>query len=141
MGRTLSRVFSTCRDISFVRYMCCDEYSRTVERSMKKFPMDNGVTDSIRQMLVIFNDYSRNVVNFSPTGAITHPLAAPHPGLPPPPPPLQKILYPRLQYLKISTFRLVASSGHPMSENRDAFATCLDGRKNVLMACAIIILL
>ena len=32
----------------------CDEYSRTVERSMKKFPMDNGVIDSIRQMLVIF---------------------------------------------------------------------------------------
>ena len=30
---------------------------------MKKFPIDNGVTDSIRQMLVIFNDYSRNVVN------------------------------------------------------------------------------
>ena len=90
MGRTLSRVFSTCRDISFVRYMCCDEYSRTVERSMKKLPMDNGVTDSIRQMLVIFNDYSRNVVNFSPTGAITHtPLSAP-PRPSPPPPPFRK---------------------------------------------------
>ena len=61
MGNTLlSRVANTCREynVSIISVLCNEGTHKSVIRSLKMFPESNGVTDSIRGLLVNNNNNS-----------------------------------------------------------------------------------
>ena len=61
----IHRASSTCNkyDISFVKYIMDDEYATLNRKRLKRFPTNDGIGDSVRQLLLSKDPYDRIVLN------------------------------------------------------------------------------
>ena len=61
----ISRTSQACDryNISFIRYVLDDNYSKSSQRKIKAFPENDGVVDSVRQLLLNKDPYNTMVLN------------------------------------------------------------------------------
>ena len=62
----IARAHVVCKkhDISFVKYIVDDKYSNIQHLRLKRcFSVNDGLSDTVRQLLLSFNPYDRTVLN------------------------------------------------------------------------------
>ena len=61
----VSRSYRICQkhNVSLIRYIFNDEYSSKVRNDFKKYRVSDGLTDSVRQLLLCNNPFNRHILN------------------------------------------------------------------------------
>ena len=61
----VTRIRHTCQkyDISLVKFLCNDKYGLAVKQKIKKFPVNDGVVDSVKQLVSFRSVYNTQILN------------------------------------------------------------------------------